>query len=130
MKKKKVWRYWCDFCGKGGCRASAMSQHEKHCTMNPQRECRICKYTKQIQKPLDELVAAYSRGGIDELRDAANNCPACMLAAVRKIQGTNPYECDEDGNSPWIGWSYKRENESFWSEVNSEAYNKSIDYGY
>lgn len=43
MRTKTVKRYWCDFCNKAGLSASHMIKHEKHCTMNPERECRCCK---------------------------------------------------------------------------------------
>ena len=35
MKTKRVLRYYCDFCGRGGCGKYAMEVHEKYCTMNP-----------------------------------------------------------------------------------------------
>lgn len=42
MRTKMVKRHWCDFCNKAGLSASAMARHEKHCTMNPNRACRVC----------------------------------------------------------------------------------------
>jgi hypothetical protein len=42
MKTKKVNRYYCDFCNRGGCSAAHMKKHERHCTANPERECRVC----------------------------------------------------------------------------------------
>lgn len=42
MRTKKVNRYWCDFCNKAGLQAGAMAKHEKHCTLNPDRSCRVC----------------------------------------------------------------------------------------
>jgi hypothetical protein len=42
MRTKKVNRYWCDFCNKAGLSAGSMAKHEKHCTLNPDRSCRVC----------------------------------------------------------------------------------------
>lgn len=39
---KKVNQYECDFCGKKNYSKGAMNKHEKHCTCNPNRECRMC----------------------------------------------------------------------------------------
>lgn len=65
MRTKKVSRYWCDFCSKAGLQAAAMRKHEKHCTMNPARACRVCNLiinglsTEELEamKPLAEMVA-------------------------------------------------------------------------
>jgi len=38
-KIRKV--YYCEFCRKHGLRM--ISTHEKHCTLNPKRECRVCE---------------------------------------------------------------------------------------
>ena len=72
MKTKKVNRYWCDFCNKAGLQAGAMRKHEKHCTMNPDRVCRVCVLTAdwleedalESKKPLDELVAMLPDPGL------------------------------------------------------------------
>lgn len=39
---KKVNQYKCDFCGKKMYSKAAINKHEKHCTSNPNRECRMC----------------------------------------------------------------------------------------
>ena len=62
MRTKKVNRYWCDFCNRAGLSAGHMRSHEKHCTMNPARECRVCKlvdggrYADFVMPPLADLV--------------------------------------------------------------------------
>lgn len=43
MRTKLVKRYWCDFCNRAGLSAGHMRTHEKHCGLNPNRECRVCK---------------------------------------------------------------------------------------
>ena len=40
VQLKKV--YYCDFCKKKGMSAASMSKHEKHCTLNPSRQCGLC----------------------------------------------------------------------------------------
>lgn len=63
MRTKKVNRYWCDFCNRAGLSAGHMRSHEKHCTMNPNRECRVCKMVADdrdadfVMPPLSALVA-------------------------------------------------------------------------
>ena len=62
MRTKKVNRYWCDFCNRAGLSAGHMRVHEKHCTMNPARECRVCKLVDGgrdadfVMPPLADLV--------------------------------------------------------------------------
>ncbi|AHF94038.1 hypothetical protein OPIT5_03970 [Opitutaceae bacterium TAV5] len=85
MKKYKCWRYKCEHCGKSGCRADAIRDHEARCFKNPERRCSIC----QSQWPRPELVALLE--GVDasneaervkEVEKAADFCPACTLAAI------------------------------------------------
>lgn len=108
MKTKKVNRYWCDHCNKAGLQSRAMVVHEKHCTMNPARECRVCKLLENDvpegfeRKTLAELMAilptmiewslgpeyrAFEQSVTDAvalLRVATGGCPACMMAALRQ----------------------------------------------
>jgi hypothetical protein len=42
VKVKMVQQFGCDFCKKKMYRRDAMVTHEKHCTMNPDRYCRMC----------------------------------------------------------------------------------------
>ena len=41
VKTKKV--FYCEFCKKKSLATHSMLKHEKHCTLNPKRECRLCK---------------------------------------------------------------------------------------
>ena len=138
MKRKQVWRFYCEFCGKGSCSGGGMAIHEKHCTMNPNRECRFCKAGSDWgmeQLPIADLIATLGDGrkeGMDRLREAATNCPACILAGIRQSglreREENAYRDgegyligagEEDGG--WWSFDFKKEAETFWSEVNSEA---------
>ncbi len=58
MKTKKVNRYWCDYCNKAGLSKSSMERHEKHCTLNPSRSCRVCSLLGGSHGlPVSDLVA-------------------------------------------------------------------------
>lgn len=139
MRTKKVSRYWCDFCNKAGLRADAMQKHEKHCTMNPNRECRVCAHINGgggsdperlaglvkllptaveyahdgVGRPTPEYVAFCEaiQAAIPALREAADGCPACMMAALR--QAKIPVPMAESFN-------FKTEMESIWRNVNLE----------
>lgn len=108
MRVKKVNRYYCDFCKKSGGSKYWMEIHEKHCTMNPNRTCRMCEYADgafcDTQELLNMLPTGppvklthpiypddYSENFIEEmakalpkLRELSGNCPACILAALRQ----------------------------------------------
>lgn len=65
MKTKLVKRHWCDYCNKAGLQARAMAMHEKHCTLNQARACRVCALIAmnrtdeevEAQRPLADLIA-------------------------------------------------------------------------
>lgn len=126
MKTKKVNRYYCDFCGKGGCAAGHMKRHEERCTLNPNRICGMCIYAENDHKPDDPLglsglvaivnswrpeeLFGHDYGSVEyikaadrqlkTLRDAAGNCPACILAALRQAQ---------PGRTDGVSFAYKTE---------------------
>jgi hypothetical protein len=57
MIRKKVWRYYCEFCKKSNCSGGSISKHEKHCTMNPNRICRMCKMVDHEQQKIENLLS-------------------------------------------------------------------------
>lgn len=133
MKRFPTWRYKCDFCGKNNHSASAMSTHEKHCTMNPARICRVHKHAvggsgeqAAVSSMLEVLRAHWydEDHGVSALRHAAHDCPACMLAAIRQ-SGASKGCADEDGYSaPHIGteqFDFKKEMADLWSSVNQDV---------
>lgn len=105
MKKLQRWRYYCDFCKKAGGSGAAMLAHESSCTLNPDRRCRLCvltnggcastmeelmaplpdptewhaKWSEELQRELVEKTEA----AMPALRELAQNCPACIMAALR-----------------------------------------------
>ena len=119
MKTKRVNRYYCDFCKKSGGSSYHMKNHEKYCTMNPDRECRMCKFVDGSQLPMAELLAllpgiekyeqvdeygndyysATLRPAMIEplkmLREATDDCPVCILATLRQRGIPFEFYCDE-----------------------------------
>ena len=141
MRTKTVKRYWCDFCNKAGLSAAAMSRHEKHCTLNPSRECRVCKMStiadgrdstfksktvaelKMLLPARETLISKEFPGSghfcdstgtleaaIPLLREAAGNCPACMLAAIRQAGIPVPI-CE--------GFDFTAEMKEIWNCINN-----------
>ena len=118
VTRKKVWRYYCDFCDKANCCASAMHKHEKHCTANPNRECGMCKCADFETKPIKALIGALGNGdkqGVNALREKAEGCPACMLAAIRQ-SGLQDSPLGMDGTS--IDFNFKNERIRWWESKN------------
>lgn len=114
MKVKKVNRYYCDFCKKANCSSVSISRHEKHCTMNPKRECRMCKILKNKTVPMKKLLQITpttnaTKELLEPLRGLVDNCPACILAALR-----------QSGCTDYTLFDYKKEVEAFWAEVNEQ----------
>ena len=121
MRKKKVWRYYCDFCRKGGCGGGSMKRHEGSCCRNPDRVCRMCQLAKGEQKPLPELIEALGNGtpqGVERLRSAAEGCPVCMLAAIIQSKLQRPRVTGEDSGFS-VEFDFKKERDAFFREVNS-----------
>ena len=133
MKTTRVNRYNCDHCGKRGYSVPHMKRHEKHCTMNPNRTCRVCVLLEEHQGPVGLLEAMLPDSGeylmtdesgvlsfqsaltdaanaaLPALREAANNCPACILAAIRQ-RGIPVAEVSD------FDWS--KEMEAVWDDMN------------
>lgn len=103
MKEALRLRFWCDHCKKGGCSRHHMAIHERGCTLNPRRVCGHCSELGLDPEPLEVLVAFVTleatwepgekdkndRGfladeHVKELRELADRCPVCMLAALRQ----------------------------------------------
>lgn len=106
MTTKKVNQYKCDYCGKKNYSAPHMVHHEERCTKNPHRVCGICKLLELEQPDINTLIAILPnpeelrkdtgdefgviiddtkvREVFPKLRDAAENCPACIMAALRQ----------------------------------------------
>ena len=94
MTRKQVCQYRCDFCKKRNLSAASITKHEKHCTKNPERNCRMCTASGGQQEPIEDLIACIDISlpdeGLSRLRDLAGNCPACILAALLQCGAYRP----------------------------------------
>ena len=118
MKTKMRPRYYCDHCPKGTGSASFMRRHERGCTANPARVCGFCGRNGDVQDLATILVTpqlAVSlnpwEGRMVALREATDNCPACILAAIRqsgvqKIDGPEHPSAGGEYRDPWDGMSW------------------------
>lgn len=106
MKRKRVWRYYCDFCKKSNCSGPSISDHEAHCTMNPDRRCGMCRQNNKHALPIAILKDALLIN-LDALRSTCAECPACTLAAIRQ-SGKSPSDYDYD---------YTAACEQFWVDL-------------
>ena len=144
MRKKQVWRYFCEFCKKSGCSGGHLRRHEETCTANPARACRMCRPgVAVLDPPTAKLVAILTEPGentteaweekMERLRDLAQECPACILAAIRQSGVQKKSDQDEPGGSPedpmyWstamangatcLGFHFKNERDAYLHEAN------------
>ena len=119
-------RYYCDHCNKGNGSPSAMRRHERGCTLNPQRVCGMCKMLAdeggpEAAPPRDALVRILDAEGFKAMCAAANDCPACILSALR-TKNVIDWESGPSVAGPNDGrqeWNYKQAKEQWWKEWNS-----------
>jgi len=138
MKTIKRNVYYCEYCGKHGLSAGAMAKHEKHCTANPDRECRLCGNTEGYKDKIKEITSRYKlieeetdlipgfisikvewigeKVTLGEINDIANGCPNCMLSIIR-LSGLSAGWHDLD-------FDYKGSLEEYWLEEYWNEYNK------
>jgi len=131
MKKKKVWRYYCEFCKKSGCSGGHLSSHEKSCTNNPDRVCKMCNAAGLNQKSIAELIKTLGLGdkaGVDALREATDGCPACMLSAIRQSGLQIPD--NENGPGFSVDFIFSQEKDTFWGAINQEVYEDDLNAHY
>ena len=78
---KKV--YYCGFCKKHGLLAHNILEHEKHCTVNPNRKCGFCGIVGlQTEFKIENIVTEHETHEGVIIQD--DDCPACALAFVRQ----------------------------------------------
>lgn len=131
MRSKRVLRYYCDFCKKSGCSSYHIQRHERGCTNNPDRECGVCQATGVGGATVPELLEA-ARHGLTALRNAAECCPACMLAGVRALRNElealarNADEPADPLPPDLSNWDYRAEHRSFWDDVNRDHHSSPL----
>lgn len=112
-------RHYCDHCKKSTGTKPAMLKHEAGCTANPERVCSMCKMAGLEQKPMEELKSAFYLG-FKELVAAANDCPACILAAHRQFYKSNPDETWISASREQGTWTFKEACKEFWKAYNED----------
>lgn len=139
-KVKKV--YYCGYCGRHRLVKWAIEGHEKHCTLNPNRECRLCDRNGGLEKIIlkykltipgeywtkDEKFGGHFMKGenieklnkvatekLKELRDEVEGCPNCMLTVLR----CNKYEMPIN-----FEFDYKKELAEWWKQENEKQENE------
>ena len=131
MTRRQVWQYWCGFCGKHNLSAASIASHEKHCTKNPDRVCRMCIASGEEQLPIAELSKCIDISlpdeGLSTLRVMSGHCPACILATLLQCGAHKPgFTLMSKGavhfcvpNMPDITFDFKAECKSWWDEQNN-----------
>lgn len=110
MRSVMRMRYYCDHCKKAGGSGGHMLRHEKSCTLNPGRVCRMCELLKQAQPAMadmlallpdpslfqksvehqgetvldDEAIRPLIEAAMPKLRELTDVCPICVMAALRQ----------------------------------------------
>ena len=96
--KKNV--YYCEFCKKHSLRS--LAEHEKSCTLNPDRHCKLCDIAgffdgKLVDEAINKIfllsfeqnTIGYKNIKISELQfneitGGMDGCPACLASVVRR----------------------------------------------
>ena len=140
MKTKRVNRYYCDYCKKSNCSAPSISKHERHCTMNPNRKCRMCERVDHLPVPMPDLLAVlpdpesmdnpqYNETRLDglsfcETRQGYLQIVEAALPKLRELTSNCPACILAALRQRGIcvgaieGFRYKQECEAFWGYVN------------
>jgi hypothetical protein len=118
MKKRIAWRYTCEHCGKSGAAGGHISKHERFCTKNPQRDCRMCRMVGNKPVAMATLLAAVKpepdpqfdylvrKADLTDVRRLCGGCPACLLAVARQY---NQPPCDDPVAPPDFSWETERD---------------------
>lgn len=129
VKEQKVYR--CDFCRKYALRS--LAKHERHCTGNINRECRMCgRHAGTLQAVVDRANASVQfdgepRSGVTNIRhwnldqlytdlaeehDKSGGCPMCTLTVIRHSK-LGQFPCQ-------MRFNLKEEIARWWADVNEE----------
>ena len=128
MKAVKRWRYYCDHCKKVGGHRHVIERHESSCVRNPNRICRMCQMMDVTQQPTEALRVALRNGGVASVREVAQGCPACILAAIVGSRNALIAQGNWDHPEDWSTFDFKKEMDSAMSECNDKR--RRCEYGY
>ncbi len=117
MKSLMKMRHYCDFCKKSGGAKGHIAKHEAGCTANPARKCGLCEYAGGGEHTLLELIATYEKEGWSALREAAGECPGCILATLRQAGIVN---ADHPLWAKAFEFDFKAELKMLWANVNAD----------
>ena len=124
MKTKVKTVYYCGFCKKHSLRP--LTDHEKHCTGNINRVCRLCSEQHDLPVIVKNLSgdALYDTTtlhikGADVL-SLVDGCPACALTIAKAMKRKFEFFWLED-------FDYKEELKAWWDCVNEENYQEQLD---
>lgn len=109
MITKKVNRYYCEFCKKGGQNAGVIRKHECSCTRNPKRACAMCG---SYNWDYHSLVVLLGIHGVSAVSDQVDGCPACVLAVIQQR------EMEVGDGKNWEEFDYEKEKEAWYQEKN------------
>lgn len=109
MKRATKKVYYCDFCRKHSLTSGSMKLHEKHCTANPDRECRMCGVAHKLNYEISDtsMNPDFSNRTVYIEPD---ECPACVLSFLRLNKITDAWL---KGN-PNSGWSFDLAVKEWW----------------
>jgi hypothetical protein len=105
-----------------------MAKHEKHCTANPDRECKMCGCKGAYKEAIEQLRKRYNIVEVkdspdfdslkvewtglpvtlEEILNITDGCPACALSIIR-LSGMNHWYFE------WGDKWYEQEKSSFWA---------------
>jgi hypothetical protein len=131
MREEVRTLYYCDYCNKRYISKYWAKQHELHCTLNPNRICRMCDHNgtdNNIPKLLDEFYEMVKKDNMlprfEVIRVATGNCPNCILTILRQFSKDPRFK---DAYEPfdtyaYMEWEYQKEVKEFWRKVNEEQY--------
>ncbi len=139
MRTKTKTVYYCEHCKKHGLCAGHMKKHEKHCTANPDRDCRVCDnmqtrewvekwrgYFKLLRTEdarcndmgMETFVMVWTDDKprtLANLYDDTGGCPACTLAVMRQT-GLGKWPA----NPEFGDFNYAKCRDEWWKERNAE----------
>jgi len=131
IRKKNV--YYCDFCKKHS--LVPLLKHERACTLNPGRTCRMCEetrsnYQQTAQKIYDQTIKTMNEMDGDrpftievksvDLMDPVEACPACALTILRLVHKLIAERLEDWTIHLVTDFDYAKEKTAWWNDRNAE----------